>query len=295
MTADSQTVDEPDYYVPETVEEAARRLAETDGSAKVVAGGQTLTLLLRQGFLEPNVFLDVTSIQSMSGISNDGERVDIGATTTYEDLLAHEVSSNVEMLDDACSVIGDRQVRGLGTVGGAMCHADPALDIIAPLYTLDASVTLVSEDDHRTVPLGEFFVGHMQTARGETELLTSIRCHLPATEQWGTAYEKHARVEGGWATVGVAATIGLTDETISDARIALTAVADSSVRASTAEAELIGERASEQAIERASQAVAADIDPIDDVSGSAPYKTQLAETLTERTLRRAIDRAGGTR
>lgn len=295
MTADSQTADEPDYYVPETVEEAAQRLAGADDSVKIIAGGQTLTLLLRQGFLEPSAFLDVTNIQSMSGVSIDGNRVDIGATTTYDDLLTHGISSNVEMLEDACSVIGDRQVRGLGTVGGAVCHADPALDIIAPLHALEASVTLVNEAEHRTVPLDEFFVGHMETARGETELLTSIQCRLPATERWGTAYEKHARVEGGWATVGVAATVALTDGTISDVRIALTAVADSSVRASTAEAELTGERVSEHAIEQASQAVAADIDPIDDISGSARYKTQLAETLTDRTLRRAIERAGGTR
>ncbi|MFB6110241.1 MAG: xanthine dehydrogenase family protein subunit M [Halodesulfurarchaeum sp.] len=294
MTTGSRPGDGPDYVAPETVEEAVRRLAETDGSAKVVAGGQTLTLLLRQGFAEPDLLLDVTDIPSMAGVSLDGDRVRVGATTTYADLLSHEISSTVGMFQDACSVIGDRQVRQLGTVGGAVCHADPALDIIAPLCSLDATVTLVGEEERRTVPLDEFFVGHMRTARGENEVLTSIQWQFPATQRWGTAYEKHATVEGGWATAGVAANVALSDAAISEARIALTAVAESTVRAPAAESELTGERVSEGVIERASQAVPEDIDPIDDLSGSATYKAQVAQTLTERTLRRAIVRAGGT-
>lgn len=293
MNAKPQPDGEPDYYAPETIEAAAKRLAATDGSAKVVAGGQTLSLLLRQEFLEPRAILDVTNIQSMEGISIDGNRVDIGATTTYADLFSHEVSSNVGMLADACSVIADRQVRQLGTVGGAVCHADPALDILAPLRSLDATVTLVSEVDHRELPLDEFFVGHMQTARGEDEILTAIHWQTPPIGRWGTAYEKHASVEGGWATVGVAASVTLTDSTINEARIALTAVADTAVMAPSVGAELEGEPVSKDAISNASQAVTDDIDPIDDLSGSATYKMKLAETLTERTLWRAIERAGG--
>ena len=293
MTADSHIDDEPAFYAPDTVAAATRRLAETDGSVKVVAGGQTLTLLLRQGFVDPDALLDVTNIPSMTGISIDETSVDIGSTTTYADLLQHELSSRVAMLDDACSVVGDRQVRQMGTVGGAVCHADPALDILAPLRSLEASVTLVSDDQERTVPLEEYFVGHMQTARADDELLASIECHLPTAPQWGSAYEKHARVEGGWATVGVAALVGLDDGTIEHARIALTAVGDSTISASSAETELIGEPVSERAIDAASQAVTDDIDPIDDLSGSAPYKAHVAETLTKRTLNTAIERAGG--
>jgi carbon-monoxide dehydrogenase medium subunit len=293
MTANGHTDDEPEFYAPETVAAATRRLAETDGSATVVAGGQSLTLLLRQGFVEPDALLDVTRVQSMSGVSLDGHRIDLGATTTYADLVDHEVSSTVAMLEEACSVVGDRQVRQMGTVGGAVCHADPALDIVAPLLALEANVTLVSESTERTLPLEEFFVGHMQTARDKNELLSSIEGHLPTTPQWGSAYEKHARVEGGWATVGVGTLVGLSDGTIDDARIALTAVGNSAVRASAAEAELTGEVVSESAIDAASKAVTDDIDPIDDLSGSAAYKVQLAQTLTERSLSNAIERAGG--
>jgi|AntRauTorcE11898_2_1112593.scaffolds.fasta_scaffold00099_47 carbon-monoxide dehydrogenase medium subunit len=283
----------PDYFAPESVADARRRLAEEEGFVKVVAGGQTLMLLFRQGFVQADALVDVSRLPELSGLSTGDGRARVGATTTYADLAAHEVADRVTMLGEACNGIADRQVRNAGTIGGALCHADPAFDIVPPLLCLDAEVSIASEDGHRRLPLSAFLVGHMRTDLGPDELLEGVAFDLPAPEQSGSAYEKHAAVDDGWTTVGAATLVTVSDGTFFDVRVGLTAVADTAVRSPAVESALVGNPVTEDAIEAASEEVIADIDPLDDLSGSAEYKRGLAGTLVARSLATATDRAGG--
>lgn len=287
------TTDEPAYYAPDSLTAARQRLEAADDPL-VIAGGQTLMLLLRQGFVDADALVDVTRVPSMSGISTEGDTATVGATATYADLADHSLADRVGMLGDACAVIADRQVRNAGTVGGAVCHADPSFDVLAPLLAIAADLRLVGDEGTRRLPLSEFLVGHMQTALRADELLESIRFEVPGPAR-GSAYEKHAPVEGGWTTVGAAAAVEVEDGTFTDPRVALAAVGDTTVRARSVEAALAGEPADDDAIEAASGAVVEDVDPIDDRAGSAAYKRRLAETLVERSLATARDRAGGDR
>ncbi|MEF8851007.1 MAG: FAD binding domain-containing protein [Haloarculaceae archaeon] len=292
--------DEVDYYAPETVDTARRRLAEATGVTEVVAGGQTLSLLVRHRLVDADALVDVSGVPALSGVSvTDGTAV-VGATTTYAGLAAHDLSDRVAMLGDACEVIADRQVRTLGTVGGAVCHADPAFDVLAPLRCLDADLRIGGVDGERRVPLAEFVRGHMRTDLGDDELLETVRFDLPGApseppDGWtGSAYEKHAAVEGGWPAVGVAACVTLANGAFADVRVGLTAVADTTVRSPGVEAALTGEPVAESAVAAASEAVTGDVDPIDDQSGSAEYKRRLAPTLVERALATAVRRAEGS-
>lgn len=293
MTAEGTTADPPEYFAPETVEAARERLAEIDGIAKVLAGGQTLALLLRQGFVPADALVDVSRIPSLSGVALGDDRARIGATTTYADLAAHDLADRVAMLGDACDSIGDRQVRNAGTIGGAICHADPAFDLVPPLLCLDATLRIGDADETRTLPLSSFFVGHMRTALDEDELLEAVEVDLPDPDRSGSAYEKHSTVEAGWATVGAAARVTLDDGAFETVRVGLTAVADSGVRSPAVEAALTGDPVTDEAIAAASEAATGDIDPLSDRAGSAEYKRRLTPTIVGRALRRATRRAGG--
>lgn len=282
------------YHAPESIPEAHRRLDRTDGFVKVIAGGQTLALLLRHGLVDADALVDVGGISGLAGVTVEDTTASVGSATTYAALADHELSDRIGMLGDACAVIGDRQVRNLGTVGGAVCHADPAFDIVAVLCCLDADLRLGSVAGRRTVSLEEFLVGHMRTDLGESELLEAAILDLPG-ERTGTAYEKHSATEVGWSTIGAAARVTVENGRITDAGVALAAVADTAVRAPSVEAELVGESATHPAFAAAGEAVVDDIDPIDDNSGSAAYKRGIAPVIVERSLQAAARRAGGDR
>jgi carbon-monoxide dehydrogenase medium subunit len=280
------------YYTPETVEHARQHLA-TEEFVKVVAGGQTLMLLVRQGFVDADALVDVSDVSTLSGIDVADGTATIGATTTYRELATHDLGSQVAMLGETATVVGDRQVRAMGTVGGALGHADPAFDLLPTLCCLDAEIDLGSTDGERTVPIERYLVGHMRTECEPDELIERVRFDVDS--EMGTAYEKHARVEDGWATVGTAAAVTTAAGRFEDVRVGLAAVADTAIRSPAVEDALVGEPATDDAIEAASEAVVEDIDPLDDLSGSAEYKRSLAPTLVERTLGTALDRAGGER
>jgi carbon-monoxide dehydrogenase medium subunit len=281
---------ETEYYTPTTVADARHRLAG-DGVRRVVAGGQTLMLLLREGVVDADALVDIDNVPALSGVSIDDGTARIGATTTYRELASHDVAGRVAMFGDVCGVVGDRQVRTMGTVGGALAHADPALDLLPALCCLDATVALGSDEGERTVPVTEFLAGRMQTDCRSDELIESVTVDLGVA---GSAYEKHAEAENGWPTVGVAAAVTLDDGRFVDVRVALSAVADTTVRSPATEEALVGEPVGEDAIATASDAVVADIDPVSDSSGSAAYKERLAPVVVERALGRAVERAGGS-
>lgn len=290
------SADDAVYCKPDTVADARAAVAKYAPSVKIVSGGQSLTLLLRQGLLSPDALVDVGDIADLGGIEARDDGVRIGATTTYNALARSPVIAPYAGIIDAVRSIAGPQVRNMGTIGGAISHADPSLDIVPPLRCLDATVLIGSVDGTRRTSLAEFHGGYMEADVGDDEIVESVTIGDRAPSQ-GSAYHKHANAEGGWPTVGVAATVVLSadGDAFEAVRVALAAVADTAVRATSVEHHLDGEPVSTDAIAEAAAQVPADIDPLADHAGSVRYKENLARELTRRSLLTAVDRAGGGR
>lgn len=289
------------YESPNSANEARNLLEKHGKRAKIVAGGQTLSLLVQHKTVDPDVLIDISSIPEFGRIKEGESFISIGATVTYDQLLSNPVVTKYSALYDAVSGIADRSVRNMGTVGGAISHSDPAFDIVPALLGMDATVHIASVDGKRTVPLSEFQCGHMTTDLGDNELVETITFDKRDSRS-NSAYICHAH-NGYWSTVGVCAAITLsTDSTkIKEAKVALAGVDEYAVRSPSVEKRLKNKPLSKTMIQNAAEAVIVDFDPIDRISEphrqappvSDDYKCNLSEVLTQRSIQQGVKRAGG--
>jgi carbon-monoxide dehydrogenase medium subunit len=222
----------------------------------------------------------------------DGE-VRIGAMTRHRELLESELlAERLAIFTDAERVIADPVVRNRGTIGGALCQADPSEDLSAVCAAVNAQMVIRGSGGERVVGMSEFHRGPYRTAVGPAEILTEIR--VPSAEGSGSAYEKVDRRVGDWAVVAAGASVTLAgDGTIARAGIAL-AAAGGDITCPEAEEALAGRPPSDELFERAAALTAAACRPVTDQRGSAAYKRHVAGVLTERALRRAAARANET-
>jgi aerobic carbon-monoxide dehydrogenase medium subunit len=278
-----------DYTAPTTVAEALSALAEAGEDAKVMGGGQSLLPILRMRLNTPELIVDLGRIEGLKGVREEGDHVVIGAMTTYADLLASDVvRQHAGLLTDAITEVADPQIRHRGTVGGALVHADPAGDVGAPALALDTEFVIAGSGGERTVAAEDFFTDLFETAVGEGELLTAIR--VPKHTGWGSHYEKFVRVAHQWSIVAVGATVRVEGGTIAEARIGLTNMGSTPLRATTVEQALVGAAASDEAVREACAAAAEGTNPPSDLNGDADYRRHLATVLTRRAVLAA---AGG--
>jgi aerobic carbon-monoxide dehydrogenase medium subunit len=272
-----------DYVAPTSLEEALSALGEAGDDAKVIAGGQSLLPVLRMRLNAPEKVIDIGRIDSLRGIRAEGDELVVGATTTYQDLLdSAEVGEHLSLVHKVVETIADAQIRHRGTFGGALAHADPAGDPGTAALALEATMVITGPGGERTVPAAEFFHGLFETAVGEDELLTAVR--LPKRTGWGAHYEKFVRVSHQWAIVAVAATVKVDGGTISDARVALTNMADKPLRATSVEQALVGVGVEEGAVRDACASVAEGTSPPTDLNGDADYRRAIAPVLARRAV-----------
>ena len=272
-----------DYVAPTTVAEALAALAEAGDDAKVLAGGQSLLPILRMRLNTPEKVIDLGRIEELRGIRDEGDRVVIGAMTTYADVLASDlVRTHAGVLHKAITEVADPQIRHRGTVGGALVHADPAGDVGAPALILDTEFVITGQGGERTVAAGDFFRDLFETAVGEGELLTAIR--VPKHTGWGSHYEKFVRVAHQWSIVAVAATVRVDGGTIAEAKVGLTNMGSTPLRASAVEQALVGKAATEDAVRDACAAAADGTNPPSDLNGDSEYRKHLATVLTRRAV-----------
>ncbi|EAQ00238.1 molybdopterin dehydrogenase [Janibacter sp. HTCC2649] len=278
-----------DYLAPTSVADALAALAEAGDEAKVLAGGQSLLPVLRMRLNAPEKVIDLGRIEELRGITEDGDHIVIGAMTTYADALASDlVREHAAVLHAAIKEVADPQIRHRGTVGGALVHADPAGDVGAPALALDSEFVIAGSGGERTVAASDFFKDLFETAVGEGELLTAIR--VPKHTGWGARYEKFVRVSHQWSIVAVAATVRVDGGSIAEARIGLTNMGSTPLRASAVEAALVGAAATDDAVRAACAAAAEGTNPPSDLNGTADYRRALAPILTRRAVLAA---AGG--
>jgi carbon-monoxide dehydrogenase medium subunit len=271
-----------DYVRPASVDEAVRALAGAGEEAKVLAGGQSLLPLLRLRLAFPELVVDVGRIPELRGVREDGDMLAIGALTTHHDVV-HDplVRRHAGLLAQATETVADPAVRHRGTLGGSLAHADPAGDLPAVVLALDAELVAQGPGGRRTIAAREFFSDYLQTALAPDELLVEVR--VPKREGWGFRYEKFHRVAQSWAMVGVAALVRRDDGHIAEARIGLTNMGPTPLRASQAEGQLAG-AGDADAVERAAHAAAEGTRPSRDASASPEYRAHLAQVLTKRAV-----------
>ena len=277
------------YFEPETVDEALGLVADHGDGAKVIAGGQSLLILMRERLVDVDALVGLKAIEPLRAIETNGE-ARIGAMATHSQVERDPgIAVGWPLLHAAEAAVSTLQVRNRGTLCGNVAHAFPTADPPAALVASDAVVHLASRaGGERTVAAEDFFVGLMQTEARPEELVTAIS--LPAQPDGArTAYVKYAIRPLDFAIVSVAVRVVVgADGAISDARIGLAGAANHTLRATEAERVLVGEPPSPELFARAGQAAARQAEPLADVDGTVDYKRRVAGIYTARALAQAL-------
>jgi carbon-monoxide dehydrogenase medium subunit len=282
-----------DYFSPTTLPEAIALLEKYGDEAKVLAGGQSLIPAMRFRFSLPEVIIDINSIADMEYIRESNGHLAIGALT--REVMLEEsplVQEDYTLLAEATRVVADPIVRSRATVGGNIAHADPANDHPAVMLAYDAQVIAQGPNGSRTIAIDDFFVDLFENALADDEILTEIRLPKPDSNSGG-AYLKVERKVGDYAISAVAVQLTMSGNTCTTARIGLTNVSPVPQRAKNAELAIIGQAITEEVLEAAGQAAAAECDPSPGLRGTVDYKRDLTRVLTKRAIRQAAERAKG--
>ena len=289
------------YERATSVEHALTLLRDLGPEARILAGGHSLLPMMKLRLATPDYLIDIDDLAGELGYvrehggspvtktGREGDEIRIGAMTRHRDLLQSGLlAERVAIFTDAERVIADPVVRNRGTIGGALCQADPSEDLSAVCAAVGARMVIVGLDGERVLGMDDFYRGPYRTAVGHDELLVEIR--IPLCERSASAYEKVDRRVGDWAVAAVGASVTLADGVITGAGIALAAVG-AEVTCAEAERELRGSEPSEEMFAHAGGLAAAACSPVSDQRGSAEYKRHVAGVLTTRALRRAAARA----
>ncbi len=281
------------YLKPGTLQEAMSMLSEHEDECKIICGGQSLLIVMRQGLLVTDYLIDIKALKELSYITFDEkEGFKIGATTT------HRMIETSEMIKKRCPVLVDVerrlasiQVRNWGTIAGNLAHGDSSGDLAPTLIALDAKIKLASSKGSRVVPLEEFYTGLFETALKKDELVTEVQIP-PLRAGTAVAYKKFNLIENDQAIVGVAAAVTVDQGgACKDARVVLSNAGITPIRAKSAEKILIGKKRAGALLVKARDAASSDADPVSDIHASEEYRRHLIKVLTERMVKQAWDQA----
>jgi carbon-monoxide dehydrogenase medium subunit len=273
-----------EYLRAETAEAALDALARFDGNARLLAGGQSLVPMLGMRLLRPTAVIDINGIPGLDAITVDGNAVRVGALARYSALERSSViRERVPLLSKAVPFVGDRQIRNRGTLGGGLCHADPAGEMPLCAVTLGARLHIVGRAGRRALDAETFFQGPYTTALEPTELLEAVE--FPDGAGTEAVVVEHARRHGDFAVVSVAASgLPATDGSWRWIRIGLGAVGDRARYARRASEALTGSRLGRAEVEATAARCLDDAEPASDVRASAEYRRHLLPILVERAL-----------
>jgi carbon-monoxide dehydrogenase medium subunit len=280
-----------EYERATSLDGAIASLQRAGPEARVIAGGHSLLPMMKLRLANPSHLIDINDLADLAYIREQDGELRIGALTRHVDLLKSDLlARHFPLFRDAEQVIADPVVRNRGTIGGSLCQADAAEDLSAVCTAARAQAVIRGGNGERVVGMDEFHVGPYQTAVGDAEILTEVR--LPLRPGAGSAHEKVERRAGDWAIAAASAAVWLTNGIVSEIGIALSAVGLTTVHLKRAEDLLRGQRMSDDLIREAGGIASADCSPMSDGRGPVDYKRHLAGVLTQRALRRAVERAG---
>lgn len=280
-----------DYQEPTTLKKAFSLMEKHGDDGRVMAGGTSLLIMMRQRLLMPKVVISLARIPKFDKLTfNAKDGLRIGAGARHRDIeLFPAVQKHYPLLHETFRKVAQPRIRNMGTVGGNLAAGDPLTDPGASLIALDADVTLTSSKGARNLRLDEFFIDYYQTALEPGELLTEI--HVPPPQRPGWSHIKFTpRSVEDFATVGVALTLKTSNGACEDIRIGLNSVASTIVRARKAEEVLRGKAITDEALHEMGKIAATECDPADDNRGSAEYKLDLVKVLVRRAAQEALQR-----
>jgi aerobic carbon-monoxide dehydrogenase medium subunit len=277
-----------DYEVAESVDHAVELLGQHGEDAKLLAGGHSLLPIMKLRLAAPSVLVDLGRIEELKYVRDEGDHIAIGAMTRHTEVERNELlQEQCGLLAYTTSLVGDPQVRHRGTIGGSLAHGDAASDLPSALLALEGQFIIRGSNGERTVVAGDFFKDYLETDLAPDEVLTEIRVpKLGSNAGW--SYKKFNRRAQDWAVVGAAAVVERSDGAISSARIALTNMGSTPVRATAAEGALSGADAS--SVAEATSSADEGTNPASDIAASSEYRRHLARVLSRRAVEEALSR-----
>ena len=279
------------YHRPKSVTEAVALLSDLGEDARPLAGGHSLIPMMKLRLAKPSDLVDLSTIDELKGVREEGQDLVIGAVTTQHQLVnSPVVASKIPILVEAARVIADPQVRYLGTLGGNVANGDPGNDMPAVMICLGALYHVAGRAGERRVAAREFYKGLYATALAPGEIVSAIRIPVPRAGH-GYAYEKLKRKIGDYATAAAAVVLTMESGRVASCSIGLTNVADTPLWAEEAARVLTGSSLDPPAVARAVAAAEAITRPASDTRGPARYRTKMAGVMLARAIARAQSRA----
>jgi CO/xanthine dehydrogenase FAD-binding subunit len=277
------------YHAPQTIDEAISLLSQHDGSARVLAGGQSLIPIMNFRLGAPAALVDLGKIANLAYIREDGGRILIGAMTRQRSIeFSLLIREKLPLLYEAIGWVGHLPTRSRGTVGGSIAHADPSTEIPMVLQALEGEVSARGPNGERTIKAEDLFVGHLTTALEPNEILTEIRFPVMPADA-GYAFEEFARRHGDFAIVAIAAAVRLENGARPWVRLAAAGTGPTPLKLRAAAAILVSKGLDAAAIDEASEAAGEElVEPTSDQNGSADFRRHLAKVLTGRAVQRAV-------
>lgn len=283
-----------DVFVPDTLEGAIGFLGDHRGAAIPVAGGTDVVVDTRTGRSRPEWLVDLSVLRGLAGVEFDGEALWIGAMTRIRAVeLDPELRRRAAAMVEAARVLGSVQIRTMATVGGNLCHATPSAEMPPALLVHEAVAEITGPEGRRSIPLAELFSGPGRTTLAPDELLTSVRARVPATSAGSCYLRQTVRWSMDLAGVGVAASVEVDGTTVTNAHVALAAVAPVPLLVGSATETVVGTSLSPDVANEAGMRAAAACSPISDARGTADYRREVVSVLVPRALRVAWLRATG--
>jgi carbon-monoxide dehydrogenase medium subunit len=278
------------FVEPTTVDEVIRILSEEE-DARCLAGGATLVAMMNADLVDPSVLVSLRKVKALGGIQESGDRMRIGAMTRHAAIAAEKrLTGAMSVVRSAAEQIAHPAIRNMGTIGGAICHADPAADFPAALVAADAVIEAAGAKGKREIPVEEFFVDYLETSLEKGEIVTAVL--LPRGPRGASgAHYKFSRVDGDYATVSISAVVAMEKEACRYVRIAVGSCGPRPVRVEAAEKRLLGTRLAPEDVAAAGEMLAEAADPVDDVRGSSEFRRLLIPRLLGRALHRAREGA----
>jgi aerobic carbon-monoxide dehydrogenase medium subunit len=277
-----------EYFAPRSLSDAVKFLTEHKDDVKILSGGQSLLPLMKMRLSKPAFVVDIGRLTGLDQIVEQGDHLVIGALVTHAQIeFSDLLKTKCPLLPQTATTIADVQVRNRGTIGGSIAHADPAGDWPATIIALDAEIQVSGPNGERWVKCDEFFLGLLMSVLEPDEIVTAVK--VPVTGNDKTAYMKAAPRSSGFAVVGVAVRLAVNSSgTCSRAAIGITGVTDKAYRPGRVEQMLTGKRLDTSTIQQAAAEACRNVEPIEDINGSAEYRKQLTEVYVTRAVEAAL-------
>ena len=279
---------------PTTLAAAVRLLDPNDETIRPIAGGTALMLMMKAGVFRPAKLVSLRKIESnYAAITGDAHGLTIGAMTTLSDLEhSADVCAYAPLITQTLLTLSNVRVRNVATVGGALAHGDPHMDLPPVLMALEASLTVVGPNGERSLPVEDLFTGYYETVLARNELIACV--HVPAQNSKQAAYMKVTTgALDDWPALGIAVVIVSDADAIKSARIVASAATEKAMQLTSAEAVLTGNYIDDKLVRRAADAAVEEAEFVSDVRGSAPYKRELMRVYVQRAVRAALAGAEG--